>query len=71
MILYSGCRKQSEDYIYRSELEEYQTNGVITSLHMAFSRDQEHKVYVQHLLAKNAEETWKAIDGGGHLYVCG
>lgn len=70
-MLYFGCRKRSEDFLYEDELKEYEKNGTITKLHLAFSRDQSEKVYVQHLLKKNAEETWKLLEAGGHLYVCG
>ena len=70
-ILYTGCRNKAVDYIYQEELEEYQNAGALSHLHLAFSRDQQEKVYVQNLLEKNGEETWKAIDAGGHLYVCG
>ncbi|XP_052801447.1 NADPH--cytochrome P450 reductase-like [Mya arenaria] len=70
-ILYFGCRKSAEDYIYEDELAEYMKNQTLTKLHLAFSRDQEKKVYVQHLLNQNKEETWKLLEAGGHLYVCG
>jgi len=70
-ILYFGCRKSQEDYLYREELEEYVKNGTLT-LHTAFSREQPHKVYVTHLLEKNKEEIWRVIgEQNGHIYVCG
>ncbi|KAJ3643865.1 hypothetical protein Zmor_026549 [Zophobas morio] len=70
-VLYFGCRKRCEDFIYEEELVEYEKNGLLT-LHLAFSRDQAHKVYVQHLLEKNAEELWRIIgENNGHLYICG
>ncbi|XP_029178523.1 NADPH--cytochrome P450 reductase-like isoform X2 [Nylanderia fulva] len=70
-ILYFGCRKSQEDYLYREELEQYVKDGTLT-LHTAFSREQEHKVYVTHLLEKNKEELWRVIgEQNGHIYVCG
>ncbi|XP_011883332.1 PREDICTED: NADPH--cytochrome P450 reductase isoform X3 [Vollenhovia emeryi] len=70
-ILYFGCRKSQEDYLYREELEEYVKNGTLT-LHVAFSREQSHKVYVTHLLEQNKEELWRVIgEQNGHIYVCG
>jgi sulfite reductase (NADPH) flavoprotein alpha-component len=36
-----------------------------------FSRDQEHKIYVQHRLLENAAELWAWLEDGAHLYVCG
>ena len=70
-MLYFGCRKKSEDYIYQDELEDYLSEGTLTKLHLAFSRDQPHKVYVQHLMKDNKEEIWKLLESGGHVYVCG
>ncbi|KAI4878818.1 hypothetical protein NFI96_033302 [Prochilodus magdalenae] len=71
-ILYFGCRHKKEDFIYQEELEEFERAGVLTQLHVAFSRDQEHKVYVQHLLKQNKEHLWKLIhSNNAHIYVCG
>lgn len=71
-ILYYGCRKRDEDYLYREELEEYEKNGTLTKLYVAFSRDQAEKVYVTHLLKQNQEEIWDVIGKrNGHLYICG
>ena len=71
-VLYFGCKSASQDYIYRDEMESYQADGTLSELHLAFSRDQKEKIYVQHLLQKNAEETWKLIDDdGAYIYVCG
>ncbi|XP_035290801.1 NADPH--cytochrome P450 reductase isoform X2 [Anguilla anguilla] len=71
-VLYYGCRYKSEDFLYQEELEEFEKAGVLTQLNVAFSRDQEHKVYVQHLLKKNKEHLWKLIHSeNAHIYVCG
>uniref|UniRef100_A0A8D0GNL2 NADPH--hemoprotein reductase n=1 Tax=Sphenodon punctatus TaxID=8508 RepID=A0A8D0GNL2_SPHPU len=71
-VLYYGCRYEREDYLYRDELAQFYKEGVLTQLNVAFSRDQEQKVYVQHLLKKNKEGLWKLIhEGNAHIYVCG
>ncbi|XP_030377483.1 NADPH--cytochrome P450 reductase [Scaptodrosophila lebanonensis] len=70
-VLYFGCRKRSEDYIYEAELEEWEKKGTLT-LKTAFSRDQEKKVYVQHLLEQDADLIWNVIgENKGHFYICG
>lgn len=70
-ILYFGCRHKEQDFLYREELEGYEADGTII-LHAAFSRDQEQKVYVTHLLKQNQEELWDIIGNqDGHVYVCG
>lgn len=71
LILYFGCRKEAEDYIYRDELKKWKNDGLLTELNVAFSRDSDKKVYVQHLLAENKQSVWDVISNNGHLYVCG
>jgi NADPH-ferrihemoprotein reductase len=71
-ILYFGCKQESLDYLYQDELQAWQTQGVLDELHTAFSRQQAHKVYVQHLLQQQAAATWKLLEQeGAYLYVCG
>ena len=70
-ILFTGCRNRAVDYVYDDELEAFQASGTLSKLFVAFSRDQEEKVYVQHLLAKEGDLVWKVIQEGGHIYVCG
>nr|6J79_A Chain A, Heme oxygenase 1,NADPH--cytochrome P450 reductase [Rattus norvegicus]6J79_B Chain B, Heme oxygenase 1,NADPH--cytochrome P450 reductase [Rattus norvegicus] len=71
-LLYYGCRRSDEDYLYREELARFHKDGALTQLNVAFSREQAHKVYVQHLLKRDREHLWKLIhEGGAHIYVCG
>lgn len=71
-VLYFGCRKQSEDFLYGEEMRKYEEEGTLTKLYLAFSRDQPEKVYVTHLLNQTKEEIWKIIgEQNGHIYVCG
>jgi NADPH-ferrihemoprotein reductase len=71
--LYFGCKYSNQDYIYRDELEAYLAEGVLSKLHLAFSRESKQKVYVQHLIqdAKNAAALVQDIDDGAYIYVCG
>ena len=71
--LYFGCQKPNQDYIYEDELASYKSKGVLDALHVAFSRQQKEKVYVQHLLTNsaNAKAICAELDSGGFLFVCG
>jgi NADPH-ferrihemoprotein reductase len=77
-ILYFGCKHQAKDYLYRDELETWsRPGGILNHLHLAFSRDQSTKVYVQNFLLQNGAETWQLLrddnesEGGAYIYVCG
>lgn len=71
-ILFFGCRKQSEDYIYRDEWKEFkEILGDNFVMHTAFSRDGPHKVYVQHKLEEAGEEVNKLLEQKAYFYVCG
>lgn len=71
-VLYFGCKKRSMDYLYENELDAFRKQGDLDTFHVAFSREQKEKVYVQHLLVKNAKDTWDVIDGkGASIFVCG
>ncbi len=68
--LYFGCRHPDQDFLYKSELEHFEASG-ITELHVAFSRQEKKKVYVQDLIRENRDQIWQMIEAGAHIYVCG
>lgn len=70
-VLYFGCRRRQEDFIYKDDLERWLAEGSLTELHVAYSRDQANKVYVQMLLKENTKSTWRLLQQGAHIYVCG
>ena len=69
--LFFGAQRASCDYYYGDEFEELKKKKFLTHVHCAFSRDQEHKIYVQHRMQENAAELWRWIDAGAYFYVCG
>ncbi|KAI9728199.1 MAG: NADPH-cytochrome P450 reductase [Chrysothrix sp. TS-e1954] len=71
-ILFFGCRKPSEDFIYADEWKEYgEALGSNFELVTAFSREGPQKVYVQHRLKERAEEINKLLEQKAYFYVCG
>lgn len=69
--LFFGIRRRDLDFLYRDELRRYKVAGSLSSLQLACSREQMHKIYVQHLLVKHSEHIWKMLQRGAHIYVCG
>ena len=71
-MLYFGCKTPHQDYIYEDELRDFENEGTLNNLRVAFSRKTEKKVYVQHLLADDADETWKLVEKEkASIFVCG
>jgi sulfite reductase (NADPH) flavoprotein alpha-component len=69
--LFFGDRSARTDFLYRDELEAMCHEGHLTRLDTAFSRDQEHKVYVQDRMIEFGAEFWKWLNDGASIYVCG
>ncbi|WP_347019546.1 sulfite reductase flavoprotein subunit alpha [Acinetobacter calcoaceticus] len=66
-----GERQSACDFFYASTIEAWQTTGMLKRLDLAFSRDQEQRVYVQDVIRQNAAELVSWIERGAVLYVCG
>jgi len=70
--LFFGAQHEKCDFAYGDEFEAFVTEGLLTRLDCAWSRDQAQKVYVQHKMTENAAEIWKWIDAdGAYFFVCG
>jgi sulfite reductase (NADPH) flavoprotein alpha-component len=70
--LFFGAQHEKCDFAYGDEFKAYQSEGILTGLDCAWSRDQPQKIYVQHKMRENAAEIWKWIDAeGAHFFVCG
>jgi sulfite reductase alpha subunit-like flavoprotein len=71
-VLFFGCRKASEDFLYQEELQKLLADGALSQLHVACSRDGPEKVYVQHrLLQQGAALAALLVQQQAHVYVCG
>lgn len=69
--LFFGERSAATDFLYRDELEPMLADGHLTLLDTAFSRDQQHKVYVQDRMVEHAAQLWRWLEDGASAYVCG
>jgi len=45
--LFFGAQREQKDFYYREDFEKFIADGILAKLETAFSRDQEHKIYVQ------------------------
>jgi NADPH-ferrihemoprotein reductase len=72
-ILYFGCKHSKYDFLYEDEIRAFQQDGTLQELYVAFSREHlDRKVYVQHLLQQNSQQTWRYLnERKAHVYVCG
>lgn len=69
--LFFGEQRQATDFYYRDELERWKKNGHLTRLDLAFSRDQDTKIYVQSKMTESGAELWRWLEEGAYFYVCG
>ena len=59
------------DFLYQTEMQNYVQTGVLNKLDLAFSRDQQEKIYVQHRMLEKANELYQWINNGAYLFVSG
>jgi sulfite reductase (NADPH) flavoprotein alpha-component len=69
--LFFGERNFRTDFLYQAEWQEWLRAGLLTRADVAFSRDQQQKIYVQHKLLEQGAQLFDWISDGAHVYVCG
>ncbi|MDV2468717.1 sulfite reductase subunit alpha [Acinetobacter chinensis] len=66
-----GERNKLTDSLFQTQLQQWQSNGVLTELDLVFSRDGNSLKYVQDVLKTRSELLKQMIDKGACIYVCG
>lgn len=69
--LFFGDQHFRTDFLYQTEWQQWLEEGSLSKMDVAFSRDNEEKVYVQHRILENSEEVYQWMEAGAFLYVCG
>jgi sulfite reductase (NADPH) flavoprotein alpha-component len=69
--LFFGDQRSSTDFLYREQIEGFHKRGVLTRLDLAWSRDQDGKIYVQQRMLEHAREVWGWLEEGASFCVCG
>lgn len=77
ILFFFGCRNEENDFLYRDFwLFHSQKGGVLSEekgggFFVAFSRDQQQKVYVQHKMREESFKIWNLLTEGAAVYVAG
>ena len=66
-----GERQREHDFFFAETIQAWLQMGTLKRLDLAFSRDQQEKVYVHHKLREQAEELKTWVAQGAVIYVCG
>jgi len=66
-----GDRHFVTDFLYQTDWQRWLASGTLSQMHIAFSRDTDKKIYVQHKLEENAASFYEWLEQGATIYVCG
>lgn len=69
--LFFGDQHYVTDFLYQTEWQKWLKEGVLTKMDVAFSRDTDEKVYVQHRMLEHSKELFEWIQEGAVVYICG
>lgn len=69
--LFFGDQHFVTDFLYQTEWQKWLKDGVLSKLDVAFSRDDDEKVYVQHRMQENSKELFQWLQEGAAVYICG
>lgn len=69
--LFFGDQHFVTDFLYQTEWQRWIKDGVLTRMDVAFSRDSEEKVYVQHRMRQHGKELYAWLEQGATVYICG
>lgn len=69
--LFFGEQHFTTDFLYQTDWQTWLDDGILSKLDVAFSRDTDEKVYVQHRIEENSELFFEWLEQGAAIYVCG
>lgn len=69
--LFFGEQHFTTDFLYQTDWQTWLNDGILSKLDVAFSRDTDEKVYVQHRIEENSELFFQWLEEGAAIYVCG
>ena len=69
--LFFGDQQFTTDFLYQTEIQQWYDTGVLNKISLAFSRDQQEKIYVQQRMQEEAAELYQWLENGACFFVCG
>jgi sulfite reductase (NADPH) flavoprotein alpha-component len=69
--LFYGDQHFLTDFLYQIEWQRWIKDGLLTRMDVAFSRDTDRKIYVQHRMLEKSKDVYAWIQDGAYVYVCG
>ncbi len=69
--LFFGERRFHSDFLYQVEWQKLLKEGYLEKIDVAFSRDQDEKIYVQNRLIEKQKEVFEWLNKGANIYLCG
>jgi sulfite reductase (NADPH) flavoprotein alpha-component len=69
--LFYGDRRFHSDFLYQVEWQKWLKSNHLEKMNVAFSRDQEENIYVQHKMLEKQQEIFNWLEEGAHFYICG
>jgi sulfite reductase (NADPH) flavoprotein alpha-component len=69
--LFFGEQHFASDFLYQTEIQNWFETGVLNKINLAFSRDQQEKIYVQHKMLQHGAELYEWLNAGASFFVCG
>jgi sulfite reductase (NADPH) flavoprotein alpha-component len=69
--LFFGDQHFISDFLYQTEIQNFVETQLLTKIDLAFSRDQQEKIYVQHKIQKNGAEFFEWLEAGSYVFICG
>lgn len=69
--LFFGAQHFLTDFYYQTDWLRWRDEGLLTRMDVAFSRDQDDKIYVQDRLRAAGKDVYDWLQRGATIYVCG
>ena len=69
--LFWGTRTKSSYSLYENLIDKWLKKNLLTSLQIAYSRENNQKIYVQNLILEKADFIANILKNGGTIMICG